>query len=371
MKTAGTGAKGQLGSHSDIELPSPDSIATRLKEVRPQVVASMAAMHPVENSQRDEHNMVATPASTQSSRKIHRIGSCGYVLLTAAYNEEANIEKTVHCVLSQTLLPSRWVIISDGSIDRTDEIVQPYIKDHGFIRFLRVMRTPGRSFGSKVRALREGGKLIEGIPFSFIGNLDADVSVGPSYFESLIARFEMRPSLGLAGGFVYEETDGEFRSRRSNRVYSVAHAGQLVRRDCYEAIGGYAVLEHGGEDWHAQTSARMRGWEAEAFPELQILHHRHTGEADNLLRHKFRQGRLDYSFGSAPLFEILKCLERVPEKPILRGSMARLAGFLWSGICRDRRPVSDEFMTFLRREQKEKILALLKGRPSHPMQFSP
>jgi len=228
-----------------------------------------------------------------------------YVLATAAYNEEANIEKTIESVLAQIVLPQRWVIVSDGCLDRTDEIVQRYAEKYAFIRFLRVTRPPGRSFRSKIMALQAGIKLLANVPFKFIGNLDADVSVGPSYFGDLIAKFETHPRLGLAGGFVFEGKEGESRSRGSNRVYSVAHAAQLVRRECYEAIGGYAVLEYGGEDWHAQTSARMMGWSAEAFPELRIFHHRRTGEGGNLVRDKFRQGRMDYCFGSDPIFEIL------------------------------------------------------------------
>src|SRR5208337_3824185 len=222
-------------------------------------------------------DMPARGSTSLCAEELPPVMRGNYVLTTAAYNEEANIEKTVQSVVNQTLPPLRWVIISDGSTDRTDEIIKPYAKKHDFIRFMRVTRAPGRSFGSKVRALHAGSQLMGGISAEFIGNLDADVSLGPSYFEELIAHFERRPRLGIAGGFVCEETNGEFVSRRANRTYSVAHAAQLVRQECYAAIGGYAVLEYGGEDWHAQTSARMRGWEVEAFPELKIFHHRNTG----------------------------------------------------------------------------------------------
>jgi glycosyltransferase involved in cell wall biosynthesis len=282
-----------------------------------------------------------------------------YVLATAAYNEEANIEKTIQSMLAQNELPQRWVIVSDGSIDRTDEIVQRYAAQHDFIRFLRVTRPPGRSFRTKIMALQAGIKLLADIPFQYIGNLDADISIGPSYFADLITKFEANPRLGISGGFVLEGKDGEFQTRSSNRVYSVAHAAQLVRRECYEAFGGYAVLEYGGEDWHAQTSARMLGWSAEAFPELPISHHRPTGTGDILVRHKFRQGRMDYSFGSDPVFETFKCLQRLGEKPLILGSFARLAGFFWSLIIREPRPVSAEFISFLRAEQKQKTLSLL------------
>lgn len=280
--------------------------------------------------------------------------------MTAAYNEQENIGKTIESLLAQTCLPERWAIASDGSIDATDRIIERYAKQNDFIRLLRIPRAPGRSFGSKVMALRSAAKLLDGVEFAFIGNLDADITLESAYFESLLARFVQNPKLGVAGGFVHEKNGDRFESRRSNRTYSVAHAAQLVRRECYEGFGGYAVLEYGGEDWHAQTSARMNGWSAESFPELRVFHHRRTGEADNLLRHKFRQGRMDFSFGSDPVFETLKCLERIPEKPFLIGSLTRLAGFGWSWIRGDRRPVSGEFVNYLRREQRAKLKATLR-----------
>jgi glycosyltransferase involved in cell wall biosynthesis len=282
-----------------------------------------------------------------------------FVLMTAAHNEEENISRTIETVLAQTRLPGCWVIASDASSDRTDQIIQRYSSQHSFIRFHKVTRAPGRSFGSKVIALQQASKLVDGVSYDFIGNLDADVSLDPGYFESLLKRLAANPSLGIAGGFVHEKLGGQFQSRRSNRTYSVAHAAQLVRRKCYEEFGGYAVLEYGGEDWHAQTSARMNGWEVEAFPDQPVYHHRRTGEADNLVRHKFRQGRMDYSFGSDPVFEALKCLERIPERPFLIGGLARLAGFTWASARRDRRPVSAEFIIYLRGEQRAKLRALL------------
>jgi len=283
-----------------------------------------------------------------------------YVLMTAAYNEQATIGKTLESVTHQTLLPKRWVVVSDGSSDRTDEIIQEYARNWPFIRYLRRDRKPGRSFGAKVRALQSGIPLLSDCEYSLIGNVDADVSLEPTYFEELIAYFDRRPRLGIAGGFFYEEKNGEFQNRSVNRTHAVTHAAQLVRRECYEAIGGYSVLEYGGEDWHAETSAKMKGWEIEAFPHLKIFHHRHTGEAGSLVRHKFRQGRMDYAFGSDPLFEIFKCSLRIPEKPFFIGCIARLSGFFWSWTRRDRRPVSEDFVQFLRTEQRARVRAVLK-----------
>lgn len=283
----------------------------------------------------------------------------GYVLLTAAHNEEDFIGQAIETVLAQTVLPRQWVIVSDNSTDRTDEIVHRHARQHEFIRLLHISRPVGRNFGSKVLALRQGLKLLEAVDYEFIGNLDADVTLEPSYFEDLLHQFRISSALGLAGGFLYEEQAGEYRSLRTNDKRDVCHAAQLVRRECYHAIGGYAVLKYGGEDWYAQTKARMTGWRVEAFPSLKIFHHRHTTGGSNPLKNAFRLGRQDYSFGSDPFFEILKCARRIPEKPYLAHALARLSGFAWSTLRNEPSAVPAELAAFLRREQKQRISQLL------------
>jgi poly-beta-1,6-N-acetyl-D-glucosamine synthase len=291
-----------------------------------------------------------------------------YVLMTAAYNEEQHIEKTLRSVVSQTVQPERWVIVSDNSSDRTDQIIENYARQYDFIRFLRVNRPKGRSFGSKARALHRGAELLESVSYNYIGNVDADLSLPRHYFDGVLAKFEHNPKLGIASGFVHEENHGEFTSRKINDVRNVPHAAQLVRRLCYEEIGGYAILEHGGEDWYAQIEARMKGWEVESFPELHIFHHRHTGEGSPKLATCIRLGKLDYSFGSDPLFEALKCVKRVGERPYVLGAALRLAAFCWESVCRKSRPVSDDFVAFLRNEQRGRLG--LSTTPSQPKKLT-
>ena len=67
-----------------------------------------------------------------------------YVLITAARNEEALIENTIKCIIAQTIKPILWIIVSDDSTDRTDEIVQSYANIYNFITFIRNKRTDNR-----------------------------------------------------------------------------------------------------------------------------------------------------------------------------------------------------------------------------------
>jgi glycosyltransferase involved in cell wall biosynthesis len=285
-----------------------------------------------------------------------------YVLMTAAYNEAANIERTIQSVVAQTVRPLKWVIVSDNSTDQTDQIVQSYAEKYPFIRLLRVDRNAGHNFGAKVLALRRAEKLFDGIDYDFIGNLDADISLDGRYYEELLEHFERDPKLGITSGFVHEDHGNGFRSRWFNSVANVPHAAQLVRRECYRAIDGYAVLKYGGEDWYAQTCAKMRGWHVEAFPQLEVLHHRHTGGSTHPLRSAFRLGRLDYSFGTGLVFEAAKCARKFRDKPYVLAGVTRLLGFAWSLLSREERAVSREFADFLRQEQRSRI-PLLKSSP--------
>lgn len=285
--------------------------------------------------------------------KPQQFGS--YVLMTAAYNEQAYIEKTIQSVVRQVLLPLRWVIVSDNSTDDTDQIVQGYADKYEFIKPLRVSKKEGYNFGAKVIALRKGAELLRDIKYEFIGNLDADITLEPSYFEGLIQYFKENPELGLAGGFVHEDDGAGFRSRWFNSTRNVPHAAQLVRRDCYEEIGGYAVLKYGGEDWYAQTCARMKSWQVESIPALKVFHHRKTGAGARPLTNAFRLGRLDYSFGSDPFFEIVKCVRKFRDKPRLLAAVTRFLGFAWCHLSGEKTAVPREFAAYLRAEQRARI----------------
>lgn len=285
-----------------------------------------------------------------------------YVLVTAAYNEEVLIERLIASVVSQVLLPQRWIIVSDGSTDRTDEIVSEYTRQYPFIQLFRITEDHPRNFAAQAHAINAGFDQLKACDYDYIGNLDADVSFEPTYFQQLIVHFENDRKLGLAGGSICEECRGEFRSRIDNRAHSVANAVQLFRRECLETLGGrYVVLQYGGHDSQAEVTARMNGWHVQTFFELKVFHHRPTGAGVGLWRHSFRQGLMDYSIGVHPVFEVATVLARVLRKLYAPTPLLRLIGFSYACCCGGKRPVSKEFMEFLRKEQLERLWALYRS----------
>jgi glycosyltransferase involved in cell wall biosynthesis len=289
--------------------------------------------------------------------------ACSYVLVTAAYNEDRLIEQVLCSIVSQTIPPAKWVIVSDGSTDRTDDIVRRYAAEHDFIQLHRITEDHARNFAAQVNAINCGLSLVNDIDYDFVGNIDADITLEPDYFERLLEKFTQNPKLGLGGGAVYERSgNGSFAERRGNNVTSVAHACQLFRRECFDRMGAaYLPLPYGGPDHHAEIMARMNRWEVASFPELKVFHHRRTGSVGGVLRGWFRQGKMDYSLGTLPLFEFFKLFRRAFMKPYLIGAVARLVGFLHSYWRREGRAIPDDVVLFFRREQRQRMVGLFRG----------
>lgn len=287
-----------------------------------------------------------------------------YVLVTPARNEEEYIEGVIRSVTSQSVLPLKWVIVSDGSTDRTDDIVRSHAKPRGFIEFIRMDEHRERNFAAKVECFDAGRKLLKGLDYDIIGNLDADITFGPDYFEYLLARFAENPGLGVAGTPFVE--DGVHYDYRFTNIEHVSGACQLFRRQCFDEIGGYMPIKGGGIDWVAVTTARMLGWRTRTFTGKVCFHHRKIGTGNSGgLSVRFKQGQKDYSFGNHPLWEIFRALYQSAGKPYLIGGLLILSGYAWSSVRRAKRPIPADLAQFIRAEQLSRLrqkFASLAGR---------
>ena len=284
-----------------------------------------------------------------------------YVVITPAYNEGKYISKTIESVLAQTILPAKWVIISDGSTDNTDDIVKLYADKNQLIQFVRLEKSENKgNFASKVFAFNRGYQILKEISYSYICNMDADVSFDAHYFEDIMQEFRRNPRLGIAGGRIFEETGSGIRTLSFEDLRYVSGRIQLFRRECYDDIGGYRSVAQGGEDTIAAVMARMHGWQCTIYPHLKILHHKTGASARGFLKESFRDGAKDYHLGSHPVFQCFKSLNRIRQRPYFFGAVVRLSGFLWQYLSRQERPVNAEFVKFFRSEQREKMKLLLQ-----------
>jgi len=284
-----------------------------------------------------------------------------YVLITPARNEEAFIGKTLDSMVSQTVLPEKWVIVDDGSTDSTAELVEKYVRDNPWIELVRRTQRPDRSFSRKVDAFNAGLQRANSREFDVIGNLDADLSFDSEYLEFLMNKFAEDPKLGVAGTpFVengYDSAKDSFEGENH-----VAGGCQLFRRECFEEIGGYIGNPAGGIDWIAVTTARMKGWRTRSFPEKRFNHYRALGTAERgEVAALFSYGEKDYYLGNSPVWEVFRVTYRMVHRPFLVAGLSLLAGYCWAALRRVRRPVSRELIRFHRREEMQKLRAIFSA----------
>jgi len=279
-----------------------------------------------------------------------------YVLVTPARNEAAFIELTLKSMAAQTVKPVKWVIVSDGSTDGTDEIVKRYAATNDWIELLRMPERNERNFAGKVHAFNAGYARVKGLDYEFIGSMDADLSFEPDYFEFLLRKCDGQPSLGLVGTPFKENSIGY--DYRFVSIEHVSGACQLFRRECFEAVGGYTPVRGGGIDLIAVITARMKGWQTRTFPERILTHHRAQGSAKyNSVMIRFKDGEKDYVLGGHPLWEIFRWFYQMSRRPFIIGGCALLAGYFSSFVRQKPKSVSPELQRFRRGEQMRRLKA--------------
>jgi glycosyltransferase involved in cell wall biosynthesis len=287
-----------------------------------------------------------------------------YALITPARNEERHLPRLIESITAQSITPSCWVVVSDGSTDRTDEIVREAIVHYPWIRLLRRERDATRNFAGKAHAVNAGYDSIRSMPFEFFGNLDADITLQPDYYEFLLSKFTVMPELGVAGTpFVEDPTNPGAHSYAHwfADLNHVSGACQFFRRRCFEEIGGYTPVKEGGIDWIAVTTARMRGWTTRTFLDKSCFHHRPMGTADrNRLRARFRHGQEEYLVGGHPLWQLLRGVFQMRNPPIVVGGICLTLGYAAAWVTRQSSSVPPDLRAFHRREQMARLKMLMR-----------
>jgi glycosyltransferase involved in cell wall biosynthesis len=287
-----------------------------------------------------------------------------YALITPAWNEEKHLEALICSVTSQTRLPVQWVIVSDGSTDRTDEIVRSASKKFPWIVLLRLERDTDRHFAGKAHAVNAGYQSLREVTFDLLGNLDADITLPPDFYEFLLSKFEAIPNLGVAGTpFVEDAGNPGSHGHALANLEHVSGACQLFRRQCFDQIGGYRPIKGGGIDWVAVTTARMLGWTTRTFVDRTCIHHRAMGTADrNQVKARFRHGQEDYYVGNHPLWEVARCVFQMKNQPLIVGGLSLLFGYTFAWLSGKPNPIPVELRSFHRREQKQRLWKFLRGK---------
>lgn len=277
-----------------------------------------------------------------------------YVIITPARNEAEFIELTLKSVVAQTVKPTKWVIVSDGSTDGTDEIVSGYAAQYPWIELVRMPERRERHFAGKVYAFNAGYSRVKELDYAVIVSMDADISFEGDYFAFLLARLAADSRLGIVGTRFREgELTYDFRFSSTDHV---SGACQMFHRLCFESIGGYQPLKSGGIDVTAVLSARAKGWQTRTFTEKSCVHHRKMGTAQYAgYRARLNIGHKDYLLGSHPVWEVFRCIYQMRQKPYVIGGTLIAAAYFWDLLRGVERSMPDDLIQFRQKDQMSRL----------------
>jgi poly-beta-1,6-N-acetyl-D-glucosamine synthase len=286
--------------------------------------------------------------------KTNQDNSVRYVIVSAVRDEASHLEHTIRSMVGQTVRPAEWIIVNDGSTDQTGEIIDRWASEHSWIvavhRANRGRREPGTGV---VEAFYDGYREIKTRDWDYVVKLDGDLGFAPDYFEKCFAEFDADPKLGIGGGVICHDRDGELEVEGNPRFH-VRGANKMYRRGCWEDIGG--LFRAPGWDTIDEVKANMLGWSTRSFAELKVRHYRFTGAAQGPLGNAIKNGRGSYIAGYHPLFMVVKCAKHIAEWPFFVNAAGLAYGYI-SGYLRGTPQIDDKrLIDYIRAQQMRRLL---------------
>jgi len=295
-----------------------------------------------------------------------------YVLITPCRDEEQFARRTLDSIERQTLAPLLWIVVDDGSSDRTPAILAEYAVRLPYLRVLRRDDRGVRSVGPGViEAFYAGHEWLERTlapqDYDYVCKFDLDLELPPDYFAELLRRMHAQPRLGTCSGKAwFPAPSGELVPETSGEEMSVGMV-KLYDARCFREIGGFVrAVMWDGIDCHR---ARMLGWTPRGFDDeaLRIVHLRPMGSSHkSLWTGRLRHGRGQHFMGTGPLYMAASAFFRMAHRPYVLGGLAMMLGYLGAALRGAPRYEDREFRAYLRRYQRA---CLLRGKRRATREF--
>lgn len=281
-----------------------------------------------------------------------------YVIITPVKNEEKFIKFTLDSVVNQTVLPSKWIIVDDGSSDDTTRIVEEYSNKYSWIELLKLnTNNEERMGGSKVvRAFNSGFELVKDEDWDFIVKLDGDLILPNNYFGKIIEVFKSDIKIGLTGGVILNKVGEKF-VKEGHIDYHVRGAFKAYRKECFFSIGG--LKEIWNWDGIDEMEAMYKGWKTKCI-DLKVKHLRPTTSAYNLKEHAYKSGYEAYRIRMSPILMSLRCIYKLFNKPVLGYSIYFFNGYISAYLAKADFLINKELGRFINNFHYKRLLKLLK-----------
>lgn len=217
-----------------------------------------------------------------------------YYIVIPSYNEEALIGLTLQSLISQTVLPSKIVVVNDNSTDRTADVVLDFAKNNPYISLVNKSSENIHLPGSKViQAFEKGFETLDD-NYDLIVKIDADLIFPSNYFETIIKHFQSDERIGMVGGFCYIEKNGEWILENLTDKDHIRGALKAYRKETFQQIGGLKPAM--GWDTVDELLCKFYNWKVVTDESLHVKHLKPTGASYNKAA-RYKQGEAFYTLG--------------------------------------------------------------------------
>ncbi len=236
-------------------------------------------------------------------------------LISNSWNEASQLPELFESVAKQTLLPSIWLFIDDGSIDETPQVLEQLKARYPKLN-VRIISMPKKRKGNLDKLGIAIKKALNTLTekYDFYVKLDVDTRMPPHYFEAITKKFREDPQLMVASGVLVVNGKAEPNRRKFARGSGIVIRGWFFERFIPD-IPDVTI-----EAW-INTKARFHGYKTLQFDDLVLIQTRPTTQLT--AKGSFRNGRLSYYFNYHFLIVLAKALAylalRKNGSAILRG----------------------------------------------------
>lgn len=283
--------------------------------------------------------------------------SRNYLLVTACKNEAENLPDLIKSVIAQTIQPIVWVIVDDGSTDDTLKIANNASAKYNWIHILQLKeakRDLGLHYANVVKIGFDYAISIceeNSIEYEYLGNLDGDLILEHTFYESLMNEFLKDSRLSIASGGTKHLIGAKIKyAKASKDEPSGGH--MLIRINFFKECKGIPLAY--SIDSVLKAKARLQGWNCRRFDKIIATEIRDVNNAEGYLKGFTTKGVAHYYLNFHPLHVFIKSIIFSFKRPYFVG-VIYFASYLNSFIHRTKQIEDPEIRNYFWNKWKKKF----------------
>ncbi|UZT97423.1 glycosyltransferase family A protein [Chryseobacterium fluminis] len=191
-----------------------------------------------------------------------------FLIIIPAHNEEHHLAYPLESLKNQSFKDFKVVVVNDGSVDRTPEIIKGFTEQDPRFETLNLEKSSHQPGSKVVSAFNSGLKTQDINDFEIICKFDADIILPENYLETIEKAFRENPVYGLVGGLLYVEKNGDWVYEGNSNKHHVRGPLKAYRKECFLAMGG--LRETLGWDNIDSILLDDLGWKEVVLPQLHV-----------------------------------------------------------------------------------------------------